>query len=59
VARTVALLAGKDVDLDAVLDTLGPTRGMLYYHLLLGRLHGHSGPSGDATPQARSLSQGP
>lgn len=59
VARTVALLAGKDVDLDAVLDTLGPTRGMLYYHLLLGRLHGDSGPSGDATPQATSLSQGP
>ena len=39
VARSVKLLAGDaDVDLDAVLETLGPTRGMLYYHLLLGRL---------------------
>jgi DNA-3-methyladenine glycosylase II len=38
VARSVALLAGTDVDLDAVLATLGPTRGMLYFHLLLSRL---------------------
>lgn len=38
VARSVALLAGKTVDLDAVLAILGPTRGMLYFHLLLGRL---------------------
>ncbi len=39
VARTAALLSGDpDVDLDAVLEALGPTRGMLYYHLLLGRL---------------------
>lgn len=39
VARSVRLLAGEDpVDLDADLATLGPTRGMLYYHLLLGRL---------------------
>jgi DNA-3-methyladenine glycosylase II len=39
VARTAALLSGDpSVDLDAVLDALGPTRGMLYYHLLLGRL---------------------
>ncbi len=39
VARTAALLSGdSNVDLDAVLDALGPTRGMLYYHLLLGRL---------------------
>jgi DNA-3-methyladenine glycosylase II len=39
VARTAALLSGDPrVDLDAVLDALGPTRGMLYYHLLLGRL---------------------
>jgi DNA-3-methyladenine glycosylase II len=39
VARTVKLLSGDDrLDLDAVLDILGPVRGMLYYHLLLGRL---------------------
>ena len=39
VARTAALLSGDpNVDLDAVLEALGPTRGMLYYHLLLGRL---------------------
>jgi DNA-3-methyladenine glycosylase II len=39
VARTAALLSGDpNIDLDVVLDALGPTRGMLYYHLLLGRL---------------------
>lgn len=44
VARSVALIAGTSVDLDAVLDILGPTRGMLYFHLLLGRLH-HAPPT--------------
>ena len=40
VARTVRALSGDDgIDLDAVLETLGPARGMLYYHLLLGRMH--------------------
>lgn len=39
VARSVATLAGKDVNVDAVLRELRPVRGMLYYHLLLGRLH--------------------
>lgn len=38
VARSLALLAGEPVDLDFVLETLGAARGMLYYHLLLGRL---------------------
>ncbi|HTZ55063.1 MAG TPA: hypothetical protein VMB20_08350 [Candidatus Acidoferrum sp.] len=39
VARTAALLSGDThVDLEAVLAALGPMRGMLYYHLLLGRL---------------------
>ena len=39
VARTIKLLSGNpDVDLEGVLETLGPTRGMLYYHLLLGRI---------------------
>ncbi len=39
VARTIKLLSGDaNVDVDAVLDRLGPVRGMLYYHLLLGRI---------------------
>jgi DNA-3-methyladenine glycosylase II len=39
VARTVKALSGDDdLDLDALLEILGPARGMLYYHLLLGRL---------------------
>jgi DNA-3-methyladenine glycosylase II len=38
VARSVALIAGEDADLDRILEVLGPTRGMLYFHLLLGRL---------------------
>jgi DNA-3-methyladenine glycosylase II len=39
VARTIKLLSGDPgIDVDAVLDILGPTRGMLYFHLLLGRL---------------------
>lgn len=42
VARSVVLLAGEAVDLDFVLETLGPARGMLYYHLLLGRLRNPS-----------------
>jgi DNA-3-methyladenine glycosylase II len=39
VARSLEMLSG-DVRLDqeAVLETLGPVRGMLYFHLLLGRL---------------------
>jgi len=39
VARNIALLAGSaPFDVPHVLDTLGSQRGMLYYHLLLGRL---------------------
>lgn len=38
-ARSLALAApGETVDVDAVLATLGPWRGFLYYHLLLARL---------------------
>jgi DNA-3-methyladenine glycosylase II len=37
-ARSIRELAGAPVDLDALLDALGAQRGMLYYHLLLGRL---------------------
>jgi DNA-3-methyladenine glycosylase II len=39
VARSVRDLAGADdVDVEALLEHLGDQRGMLYYHLLLGRL---------------------
>jgi DNA-3-methyladenine glycosylase II len=39
VARSVKDLSGRtDVDVDALLARLGPQRGMLYYHLLIGRL---------------------
>ncbi len=41
VARSVALIAGENVDMDAVLETLGPERGMLYFHLLLSRSETH------------------
>ncbi len=39
VARSLALLSGDAaIDQTALLERLGPVRGMLYYHLLLGRL---------------------
>jgi DNA-3-methyladenine glycosylase II len=39
VARNLTLVGGPAaVDVETLLDTLGPERGMLYYHLLLGRL---------------------
>jgi DNA-3-methyladenine glycosylase II len=39
VARNLALVGGPPLlDVGTLLDTLGPERGMLYYHLLLGRL---------------------
>jgi DNA-3-methyladenine glycosylase II len=39
VARSAKLLSGNsELNLDGVLEILGPVRGMLYYHLLLGRL---------------------
>lgn len=44
VARSLAILAGEPVDLDFVLETLGPVRGMLYYHLLLGRIRNQVPP---------------
>ena len=48
VARTVKALSGDPaVDLNGVLDILGPTRGMLYYHLLLGRIRNLGTPKGD------------
>jgi DNA-3-methyladenine glycosylase II len=38
VARSIKMLSGNpNVDLENVLDVLGPVRGMLYFHLLLGR----------------------
>ena len=39
VARNLRLVGGPAaLDVETLLDTLGPERGMLYYHLLLGRL---------------------
>lgn len=39
VARTLTMLAGRaHVDQAELLERLGPVKGMLYYHLLLGRL---------------------
>jgi len=39
VARTIKLLSGDlEIDTHALLEALGPVRGMLYFHLLLGRL---------------------
>jgi DNA-3-methyladenine glycosylase II len=39
VAKSIRDLTGQaEVDVDALLAILGPQRGMLYYHLLLGRL---------------------
>lgn len=45
VARTVTRLGGDPkLDLEAVLDALGPMKGMLYYHLLLGRIRNLAPP---------------
>lgn len=39
VARTIKILSGDpEIDAQALLEALGPVRGMLYFHLLLGRL---------------------
>jgi DNA-3-methyladenine glycosylase II len=44
VARNLALVGGSaPQDVAAVLETLGPERGMLYYHLLLARLEAGAG----------------
>jgi DNA-3-methyladenine glycosylase II len=44
VARNLALVGGSaPQDVTAVLETLGPERGMLYYHLLLARLEAGAG----------------
>jgi DNA-3-methyladenine glycosylase II len=48
VARTIALLSGDPaIDLDALLERLGPVRGLLYYHLLLGRIRNLAPPERD------------
>lgn len=48
VARTIKLLSGDPaIEVDAVLDRLGPVRGMLYYHLLLGRIRNLVPEGGD------------
>lgn len=47
VARNLKLIGGPAaLDVGTLLDTLGPDRGMLYYHLLLGRLEAR----GDLSP---------
>ena len=46
VARDLALVGGASPrDVTAVLEALGPERGMLYYHLLLARLEARGGLS--------------
>jgi len=45
VARSLAAMAGREnVDQTELLERLGPVRGMLYYHLLLGRMLGSDPP---------------
>jgi DNA-3-methyladenine glycosylase II len=40
VARSLKALSGNtEIDAHALLEALGPVRGMLYFHLLLGRVH--------------------
>jgi len=40
VARSMKALSGNtDIDTNSLLEALGPVRGMLYFHLLLGRVH--------------------
>jgi DNA-3-methyladenine glycosylase II len=49
VARNLRLVGGPAApDVETLLDTLGPERGMLYYHLLLGRLEAR----GDLSPSS-------
>jgi DNA-3-methyladenine glycosylase II len=43
VARNLALVGAAPGDVAAVLEALGPHRGMLYYHLLLARLEAGAG----------------
>lgn len=53
VARNLALLGGPaPLEAATVLDTLGPDRGMLYYHLLLGRLEARGALSSPAPAAA-------
>jgi DNA-3-methyladenine glycosylase II len=43
VARSLRLLSGDpDLDANALLEALGPMRGMLYFHLLLGRMRNYA-----------------
>ena len=50
-ARSLAQMSGRaDLDVHEVLDTLGSQRGMLYYHLLLGRLEARGELPHQVTP---------
>jgi DNA-3-methyladenine glycosylase II len=43
VARSLRLLSGDpELDANALLEALGPVRGMLYFHLLLGRMRDYA-----------------
>jgi len=54
VGRNLAFVRGSaPFDLEAVLDALGPDRGMLYYHLLLARLEAR-GDIGRASVERRA-----
>jgi DNA-3-methyladenine glycosylase II len=55
VARNLTLVGGPAaLDVETLLDTLGSERGMLYYHLLLGRLE----TRGDLLPRRRRSAGG-
>jgi DNA-3-methyladenine glycosylase II len=58
VARNLALVAGgAPLDVGSILESLGPQRGMLYYHLLLARLEAR-GRVGSASPEERAAIPG-
>lgn len=49
VARSIRLLSGQpSLDAHALLESLGPVRGMLYFHLLLGRIRNLTATSADS-----------
>ena len=49
VAQSLRALSGDpELDADALLEALGPVRGMLYFHLLLGRMRNLAPPPDDS-----------
>lgn len=55
-AASMAMIAGRGMDVEATAEMLGPQRGMLYFSLLLGRLEarGEIGRASDVTLVGRS-----